>query len=239
MPDGGTITITSRLIAASADKDEHVEISVADTGHGMDVETAARIFEPFFTTKERGKGTGLGLSTAFGFVQASGGEIEVETAPGVGTTMFLRFPVSRRPVAAAGAAVRETPRGLGETILLVEDNEPVLQLIDETLTALGYTVLPAPSGFEALEITEETDGVIDLLLTDVVMPGLSGIEVAKIVHARRPDTKIVFMSGYTDATRKTGQMPGGATLLQKPVDLRHLAEVIRGELAGLKLPKAG
>ena len=239
MPNGGTITITSQLAAAVGSDGEHVTVSVADTGHGMDAKTAARIFEPFFTTKERGKGTGLGLSTAFGFVQASGGNIDVQTAPGAGTTMILRFPVSRQAATETARVITAAPRGRGEIILLVEDNEPVLELINESLTDLGYTVLPAPSGFEALEIASERDAAIDLLLTDVIMPGLSGIEVARVVRARRPDIKIIFMSGYTDATRKTGHMPHGAALLQKPVDMRRLAEVIHGELSGLTLSAVG
>ena len=238
MPGGGTTTIVSRLVEGSDGKGDGVEISVTDTGAGMDEATAERIFEPFFTTKERGKGTGLGLATAYGFMQASGGEIRVRSKPGSGTTMSLLFPVSERPLIETPTETRGAARGGSETVLLVEDNEPVLKLVHEALTELGYEVLSAPSSFEALEREMSWDGAIDLLLTDVVMPGLSGIEVAQVVRARRPNTKVVFMSGYTDEAKKTGQMPGGATFLQKPVDMKRLAEVVRAQLDQSEMSEA-
>jgi len=230
MPDSGTITIASKLIDANDDGGGIIEISVTDTGLGMDEATVEHIFEPFFTTKERGKGTGLGLATAYGFMQASGGDIRVASKPGAGTTMSLRFPVSNLPRVETRAEINSVARGCGETILLVEDNEPVLKLIHEALTERGYVVLPAPSGFEALELEMSYDGDIDILLTDIVMPGLSGIEMAQVVRSRRPNARIIFMSGYTDEAKKTGQMPCGATFLQKPVNMIRLAEVIRARL---------
>jgi len=238
MPGNGTITIASRLTKGSDGKGDVVEISVTDTGAGMDEATVERIFEPFFTTKERGKGTGLGLASVYGFMQASGGDIRVQSKPGSGTIMSLLFPVSERPLTEAPTETRTNARGGGETILLAEDNEPVLKLIHEALTDLGYQVLSAPSGFEALERETSWDGAIDLLLTDVVMPGLSGIEVAQVVRARRPKAKIIFMSGYTDEAKKTGQMPCGATFLQKPIDMKRLAEVIRDQLDQSEMSEA-
>jgi len=230
MPDGGILTIGSRLIGGDNGAGKFVEVSVTDTGQGMDEETAARIFEPFFTTKEQGKGTGLGLATAYGFAQASGGEIKVESTPGSGTTMRLIFPEIDRAPAELAVQGSEMPRGGGETILLVEDNESLLNLIHETLSGLGYNVTSAPSGFEALDLVEDPGVPLDLLLTDVIMPGLSGIEVAQVVRSRRPKTKVIFLSGYTGDAGTTGQMPPGSKLLQKPVDMKRLAEVLRSEL---------
>jgi len=230
MPDGGTITIASRMIAGGNGKADLMEISVADTGTGMEKATIERIFEPFFTTKERGKGTGLGLATTYGFMHASEGEIRVQSEPGSGTTMSLLFPVSHHPVTEAPTETKGAPRGRGETVLLVEDNESILKLIHSELTDLGYNMLSAPSGFEALEIEMSWNKPIDILCTDVVMPGLSGIEVAQVVRARRPTVKIVFMSGYTDDIKKSGLMPNGAMFLQKPLDIKRLAEVIRAQL---------
>ena len=230
MPDGGTIVIATRLVETNDSKGDMIEISVTDTGIGMDESTLERVFEPFFTTKNRGRGTGLGLATAFGFMQASGGEITVTSKPDEGTTMNLLFPVSNKPPVDTRAETKCVAHGGHETILLVEDNEPILKLIDEALTEHGYDVLSAPSGFEALELEMACKGDIDLLLTDVVMPGLSGIEVAQVVQARRPKAIVVFMSGYTDEAKKTGRMPHGAMLLQKPVNMKRLAEVIRTKL---------
>jgi len=239
MPDGGTLTIGARDVDPGEGGNALAEIFVTDTGHSMDSATAARIFEPFFTTKEHGKGTGLGLATAYGFVQASGGQIDVESAPGAGTTIRLRFPLSARPATRAAHQAGGMARGNGETVLVVEDNGPLLRLMQDSLTVLGYNVLAASGGFEALEIDERTKTGIDVLLSDIAMPGLSGIEVAQVIGRRRPGIKIIFMSGYTDTSEKTGNMPPGATLLQKPVQVERLAEVLRSELNRPRLSKAG
>ncbi len=238
MPDGGVLTIASRLVNDRKGMGDAVEISVTDTGVGMDEATVERIFEPFFTTKVRGKGTGLGLATVYGFTQAFGGEIGVRSTPGYGTTMSLFFPVSERTLIEVPTETTHAVRGGSETILLVEDNQPALKLIHETLTEFGYEVLSAPSGFEALEIEMNCNSAIDLILTDVVMPGLSGIDVARAVRNRRPGAKIIFMSGYTDEFKKIGQLPVGATFLQKPVDLNRLAKAIRTRLDQPELSEA-
>ena len=191
MPQGGSLTI------ATANVDSNVELVVTDTGLGMDEETRQRIFDPFFTTKAHSKGTGLGLSTVFGIVKQSGGEIEVKSQPGRGATFTIRLPRTDEvaPVETVGP-VRSSPRGC-ETILLVEDDEHVRASVRRILERSGYEVLVARSGTEALSLQQEFSGTIQLLLTDVVMPGMTGVELADSIAATRPHIKLLFMSGYT------------------------------------------
>jgi CheY-like chemotaxis protein len=192
-------------------------LAVSDTGTGMDAATQARVFEPFFTTKEAGKGTGLGLSTVYGIVKQSGGHVWVYSEVGHGTTFKVYLP------AAGGAGESlpkefsaERPRGT-ETILLVEDEEAVRLLLLDILGAEGYTVLPASNGHDALRLCGGREGPIHLLITDVVMPGMSGRELAGRVTEECGGVKVLYMSGYTDdAVVRHGVLEEGAAFLQKP-----------------------
>ena len=174
-------------------------LSFSDTGCGMDKQTQAKIFEPFFTTKDPGKGTGLGLSTVYGIVKQNSGYIWVYSEAGKGATFRIYFPraegVEHRP---EEAAVRPLPPRGTETILLVENEDPLRQLARTCLETGGYKVLSVPDAKAALELIEQTPEPIDLLLTDVIMPGMSGRELANIVGKLRPGIKVLFMSGYTN-----------------------------------------
>ena len=227
MPQGGRIVVSCRDVEDPAGGRGWICIGVQDSGHGMDAETRKRIFEPFYTTKERDKGTGLGLAMVYGFVQSCGGRIGVESEPGAGTKVLLSFPRSRSPLVRAKAEESGARPGRGETVLLVEDNEALLKLLKAQLEELGYKVLVASGGFWALELEEDYAGTIDLLLTDIIMPGMSGIELAAAMRETRPQMKTVFMSGYSDETKKTGELPADAVYVQKPVKLDRLAGVIR------------
>jgi signal transduction histidine kinase len=238
MPGGGTLTLST----ANADLDEaygrqhvgakpghYVMLAVSDTGCGMDAATQARVFEPFFTTKEVGKGTGLGLAMVYGIVKQSGGYIWVYSEVGVGTTFKIYLPVvhERHEEAVASAPTGPVPRGT-ETILLVEDEDGVRELIEDILTAQGYRVLAASRGTEALQISEFVDGDIHLLVTDVVMPQMSGREVALRLAARRPKMRVLYLSGYTDdAISHHGIIEPGVAFLQKPFASADLARRIR------------
>jgi hypothetical protein len=225
MPLGGSLTIeTAEVVLHQRDADEHaglrpgphVMLAVIDSGEGMDAATMARIFEPFFTTKC--KGTGLGLSTVFGIVQQSGGSISVDSEPGVGTIFRLYFsPVVGTPDAITERPSGPLPRGT-ETILLVEDDEALRQLTRTLLMRQGYRVLEAHNGGDALMIAEQHPQPIHLLLTDVVMPRISGRQLAERLLALRPEMRVLYMSGYTDdAILRHGVLGAEVALLQKPV----------------------
>jgi CheY-like chemotaxis protein len=195
----------------------------------MDAATQARIFEPFFTTKEKGKGTGLGLATLYGIVKQSGGYVWVYSEPGHGTTFKVYFPrVAEAGVSGdSGVLFGATPKG-SETVLLVEDAEPLRELARLFLEDAGYVVLEAGSGPEALEKSRGHDGPIHLLLTDVIMPGMSGAELARTLRAERPESRIVFVSGYTDdAIAHHGVLEAGVTLLVKPFTRDALTRKVR------------
>jgi len=213
-----------------------VLLAVRDIGHGMDAETRSHLFEPFFTTKEKGKGTGLGLSTVYGIVKQSGGSITVESAPGRGTTFRIYFPrVEQEAQGVAGNSEVSDPAHGRETILLVEDEPSVRGLVHETLRLHGYTVLEARHGIEALLASAKYVGPIHLLLTDVVMPQMSGPEVAEKLLTVRPGIKVLYMSGYPDhpvfdqggVSRETGFLP-------KPFSPHVLAQKVRDILDGVK-----
>jgi two-component system cell cycle sensor histidine kinase/response regulator CckA len=206
-------------------------LAVSDTGVGMDAETQARIFEPFFTTKELGKGTGLGLSTVFGIVKQSGGCIWVYSEPGRGTTFKVYLPrVEEGMHAAAPDAQAPPPRG-SETILLVEDEEMLRGLIEESLATCGYNVLVAKHGAEALGIARQQEGTIHLLLTDTVMPGMGGRELAMQLTGARQRLKVLYMSGYTnDAVVRHGVLAAEVAFLQKPFSPDALARKVRDVL---------
>jgi PAS domain S-box-containing protein len=238
MPRGGKLTLETANVElddgyASADigvrPGPYVMIAVSDTGLGMDEATRARIFEPFFTTKEPGRGTGLGLSTVHGIVKQSGGEIWVYSEPGRGTTFKVYVPRSseRAALVRPRPASAEAPRG-SETVLLVEDDEPVRALVCEALEEHGYAVLRASNGGEGLLVAERFEGPIHLVVTDVVMPDTTGPELAERLATRRPEIRILFLSGYTDdAIVRHGLLAPGMSFLQKPFTPQALARRVR------------
>ena len=245
MPHGGTVTIetTGALIEASAVVDRsfmalgrYVLLVVRDTGHGMDSETKAHLFEPFFTTKDSGRGTGLGLSTVYGIVKQNGGYIFVDSEPAAGTTFRLYFP--RRSVAeiAPPAPVARAPRqttGGSERILLVDDDLGVRNFAARVLASRGYAVLPASSPDEAIELAEEHEGRIDLLLTDVVMPGSTGRALATTLRESSPGLKVPYMSGYTtEAIVDHGILDPSVAFIAKPFTAQRLALKVRETLDG-------
>ena len=240
MPTGGRLTLeTSEVVVDKAFASQHVGMSVGryvmlavtDTGIGMDKATQARIFEPFFTTKEQGKGTGLGLSTVFGIVRQSGGAVWVYSEPGKGTTFKVYFPrVDGVPVALAPAEPATDLRG-DETILLVEDDAQVRSVANGILSRLGYRVLEARTAGEALQLAQSHPGDIHLLLTDVVMPQLSGMELARRLSQTRPQLKIICMSGYTDdSVVRHGVLDAHVAYLQKPITPESLGTKVRSVL---------
>jgi len=237
MPDGGRLSIRTANVALT-DAGElpdgrYVLIEVSDTGIGMDEDTVARVFEPFFTTKERGKGTGLGLATVYGIVRQSGGQINVSSAPGTGTTFRIHLPRVDAPVDAARVATPVTAPAAGtETILVAEDEQMVRVLIRKVLEQAGYTVLLGDGGAEALQLAERHTGRIHLLVTDVVMPGMNGPELARRLLERRPETKVLFLSGYADdAVERHGVLAPGTAFMQKPFSPSALAARVREVLA--------
>lgn len=239
MPRGGRVTIetanftldhriASKHVAVTPG--EYVMLAVSDTGSGMDQETQARIFEPFFTTKEVGKGTGLGLSTVYGIVKQSGGNIWVYSEPGMGTVFKVYLPRIDDTIVSMIAKQEQeanAPRGT-ETILLVEDEEIVRGLTRKILMQAGYNVLDAKSGHEALRLCHTHAGPIDLLLTDVVMPEISGKEVADRLLQLRPATRVLFMSGYTgEAIVQHGVLDANVKFIQKPFTWVALTKKVR------------
>jgi len=238
MPEGGRLTVETAN--AELDKDyadqhfpappgSYVLLAVSDTGTGMDPETKSRIFEPFFTTKDKGKGTGLGLATVYGVVKQSGGYIWVYSEPGQGTAFKIYLPrVREAPEPARPSPAPAAPLRGSETLLLVEDDEMVRHLVSRMLKSRGYTVLAASDGTDALRQVESHRGPIDMLITDVVMPGMSGREVAQRVTTLRPPVKVLYLSGYTDdAIVRHGMLEPGIAFLQKPFSADALARKIR------------
>ena len=242
MPYGGKIVIQTAEADPDSARREHsliqqgsyILLSITDTGLGMDKETQSRIFEPFFTTKEKGKGTGLGLSTVYGIVKQSGGYIFAHSEVGCGTTFRIYLPrVADPPEHTAHAKHAQAPKGGSETVLLVEDEESVRELVRETLRSKGYTVMEANDGVAGLKTAESYEGPIDILITDVVMPGMSGRELAQRVSASRPQIKVLYLSGYTeDAIIHEGAQEPSAAFLQKPFTLHVLARKVRELLRG-------
>jgi len=238
MPMGGHLRIeTSDVVLdenyarthVGVNPGEFTMIAVSDDGHGMDAETRRHIFEPFFTTKEKGKGTGLGLATVYGIVKQTGGDIWVYSEPGQGTTFKLYFPRASEPLSdIPGGDAAPTRRSGGEIILVVEDEKAVRELTVRILQQLGYTILTASSGAEALEVSKNHAGHIDLLLTDVVMPNMSGRQLADHLQESRPKTKILFLSGYTENTVvHHGVLDAGVDFLPKPFSREILSKKLR------------
>jgi PAS domain S-box-containing protein len=243
MPQGGKLTIETAGVVLDEDyarrhvavrPGPYVRVTVSDTGIGMDREVQSHIFEPFFTTKEKGKGTGLGLSTVYGVVKQSGGNIWVYSEPGQGTTFKLYLPrvdKTGEPIPAEAATL--PVRGGHETILLVEDESGVRDLATEILAGIGYRVLTARDGQHALEVAAAHAEPIHLLVTDVVMPRVGGRALADRLRPMRPDTRILFMSGYTeDAIIQHGLLVSGIAFLEKPFTPARLAGKVREVLDG-------
>jgi PAS domain S-box-containing protein len=240
MPTGGKLTIETSnveldegyaLTHLPSKVGPHVMMTVSDTGGGMSPETQARIFEPFFTTKEVGKGTGLGLSTVFGIVHQSGGNVWVYSELGIGTTFKVYLPrVDADVDVIRGSGSPKTLHGT-ETILLVEDESQVRTIVANILQRQGYRVLSAPNAAEALALSEAHEGTIDLLVSDVVMPRMSGPELAKRIAPMRPAMKVLCMSGYTDdSIVRHGVLDAGVAFLQKPITPSALASKVRAVL---------
>jgi CheY-like chemotaxis protein len=228
MPNGGKLTIETGNIFLNRDyfhkqiaiqpAGDYITLSIADTGNGMDDETLGHIFEPFFTTKEYGKGTGLGLSTVYGIVKQSEGFIWVDSELGKGSRFKIYFPRVWEQISQAPQAPKSSKSLTGqETILLVEDEEMVRELAARILKEKGYQVLEASRGETALEISKNYQHPIDLMITDIVMPGISGKKLAAVIKQDRPDMKILYISGYTDEIiSRQGYIEQEVNFMQKP-----------------------
>ncbi len=235
MPHGGTLTLETSEVEREPAHGEvpqsgYIVLAVSDTGTGITPEVQAHIFEPFFTTKGAGEGTGLGLSVVDGIVKQSGGHIAVDSTPGRGTTFRIYLPAVDEPLDELPTVhtAQSKPVGGSETVLLTEDEEPVRAVTALMLETLGYRVLQAGSGEEALLLAEERPEEIDLLMTDVVMPGMSGRGLADALRARTPKLKVLFHSGYAaDAVVRRGVVQAEMSFLQKPFSLQALASKVR------------
>ncbi|HET7274663.1 MAG TPA: PAS domain S-box protein [Longimicrobiaceae bacterium] len=245
MPGGGELTVQTSEVELTADgalpsdlaPGPYVVLSVSDTGSGIDEATQAHIFEPFYTTKEQGKGTGLGLSTVYGIVKQSGGSVMLESEIGVGSTFRIYLPRVEDELEVAPQRDDGGPVEGNETILLVEDELAVRALVRRVLTRYGYNVMEAENGPAAINLIRKDASPVDLLLTDVVMPGMSGRELGEQVFATHPAAKILYMSGYTDeAIVHHGVLEPGTAFLEKPftpdILLRKVREVLDTDLTG-------
>jgi len=233
MPEGGTIRVAvDAVVLGPGDSRDvpagrYVRLSVQDSGAGIAAEAMPHIFEPFFTTKEKGKGTGLGLATVYGIVQQSGGAIEVASELGRGTTFRIHLPqLDEAPSARREAGPSEPAAGTG-TVLVVEDDDTLRSLIATMLRDSGYTVLEAPAGPQALALAEHHPASIDVVLTDVVMPGLNGRQVGEMLTTRRTDVGVIYMSGYTEEVLERNGVLEGGVVLHKPFNTTALLEAVR------------
>ena len=247
MPDGGRLDIKTTNAdvhqedsAAHADarSGRYVVLTISDTGIGMDENTRQHVFEPFFTTKERDKGTGLGLSTVYGILRQNGGWIQMSTEVGIGTSFELYFPrIDARPLPERSDAPKAAASS-GETILLVEDQDAVRQLMISILGMHGYHILEAANGDEALDICQGYSGEIHLLLTDVVLPGINGRELGKRLKALRPKLSELFTSGYPlDIIAHRGVLESGIAYIPKPFKPDELAAKVREALTETPAPR--
>jgi two-component system cell cycle sensor histidine kinase/response regulator CckA len=234
MPSGGRVKVETSEVCLPEENDQKVSpgslvmVSITDTGTGMSTEVQERIFEPFFTTKEMGKGTGLGLSTVYGIVKQHDGHITAHSEQGQGTTFKLYFPVVDRETDAIH--VQEKPKLMkgSETVLVVDDEPSIRKLLMQTMLPLGYKLLEAPSGEDAVKVSDAYPGAIDLLVTDVVMPGMNGMQLAERLRQQRPDMKMIFISGYTDnAVVQQDVIDRKLILIQKPLAPTVLATKVR------------
>jgi two-component system cell cycle sensor histidine kinase/response regulator CckA len=242
MPRGGRLTIETTEVDLDAHYTHHhigampgrqVMLAISDTGVGMTEEVRQLVFEPFFTTKEPGKGTGLGLATVYGIVRQAGGHIGVYSEPGLGTSFKVYLPAAQRPGQERPSSPPGRVRPGTETVLLVEDEDKVRAMTRSALVLFGYTVLEARCGDDALQVCSSHAGPIQLLITDVVMPGMSGRQVAEAISARRRDIKVLYCSGYTDdAVVRHGVLKAEAAFLQKPFTATALGNKVRAVLDG-------
>lgn len=243
MPAGGSLSITTECVealeplASDTPAGTYIRLTVQDTGHGMDEATLARVFEPFFSTKELGRGTGLGLAMVYGIAKQNDGHVAITSSPTQGTAVRLYLRRADAPPPTVGVdAPTDKAEAAGDqrVVLIVDDDDAIRRLTSRTLTASGFHVLQAPEGESALAASARFDGRIDLLLTDVIMPGMHGIEVAQRVTQRRPDTRVLFMSGHAeDILGSRGIIADDRTrLLQKPFGGRDLVRAVQEALEG-------
>ncbi|MEW6347853.1 MAG: PAS domain S-box protein [Thermodesulfobacteriota bacterium] len=241
MPSGGTLTIETNNVMldeeyarthSDVQSGSYVMLAVSDTGEGMNPETVSRVFEPFFSTKARGKGTGLGLSTVYGIAKQHNGHIYVYSEPGLGTTFKVYFPRIDQPAETLAGASSQYPEGVGkETVLIVEDEEVVREFAADALGMLGYCVLKACDPDEAMRVARLHESVIDLMLTDVVLPQMDGRSLFVLLSQTRPAMKVLYMSGYTDnAIVRRGVLDKAVHFLQKPFVMETLARKVREAL---------
>jgi CheY-like chemotaxis protein len=239
MPGGGELELQTEHIApgryvVGLPPGAWVALSVSDTGCGMDAATQARLFQPFFTTKAPGEGTGLGLSTAYGIMKQSGGHLVVESAPGRGSRFTLYLPEARGQRAEVAAATSMTAGAAAtETVLLVEDNDDLRELLGSELSAMGYRVLEATDGQKALQVCEVHSGPIHLVVTDVVMRGIGGVELTKALRSQRPAVPILYMSGHPERSFSAlAELVTAQNFIQKPFSIDALLGKVRENLAG-------
>jgi CheY-like chemotaxis protein len=238
MPEGGTLffgTHNVELTEADTLADPRVRpgrfvrLVVSDTGVGMDSEVASRVFEPMFTTKSSGQGTGLGLATVYTIINQSGGTITLDSEPGIGTSFEIHIPASESGAPKATKPTRAAPAGRGEAILIAEDDPAVRRVTERILGSAGYAVTTATGGSEALELLDSPGRKVDLLLSDIVMPGMRGDDLAERAVAMRPGLPVLFMSGYSDQAppEDLGPTAGGTSFIHKPFDAGTLLERVR------------
>jgi len=242
MPKGGSLKLSVDAVEVAEGEvrdvpaGRYVRLSVTDSGEGITAETLPHIFEPFFTTKEKGKGTGLGLATVYGIVQQSGGAIAVESERGEGATFRVYLPkLDEAPTTRLAPRAASTASGTG-TVLVVEDDDTLRSLIAVMLRGSGYTVLEAPAAPQALSLAERHAGHIDLVLTDVVMPGLNGRQLGEMLATRRTEVGVIYMSGYTDEVLERNGIHEGGVVLHKPFTTAALLDAVQKVMAARRMP---
>jgi two-component system, cell cycle sensor histidine kinase and response regulator CckA len=228
MPSGGNLVIDTET------HDDKLRMRVSDSGRGMTPDVVEHAFEPFFTTKASGEGTGLGLATVYGIVTQAGGEVSIASSPGLGTTVTVLLPIASDPSVPAPVSPNPAPtHGRGETLLVVEDEGALREVAGRILSGAGYRVLSAECGPEALALAARHEGVIDLLVSDVIMPGMLGKDLAERLCLERPDTRVLYMSGYAQPVLHThGTLDPGVALLEKPFTANDLLTAVRKRLDG-------
>jgi len=246
MPNGGTLTLSTKLVTVTDGSNPELRpgvygcLRVADTGSGIAAEVLPHIFEPFFTTKEQHRGTGLGLATVYGIMQQSGGAVAVASLPQAGAAFEVFFPATPAPAPSEPArpSVTVASDAQGSTIFVVEDDELVRRLTVKTLSQAGYRVFDFASGDEALRGLATYEGEVPLLLTDVVMLGMNGVEVAQRFSERHPTTRVLLMSGYADEVlARSGVTEAGRAFLEKPFTPARLLEAVRALNATATAPR--
>jgi PAS domain S-box-containing protein len=238
MPDAGTLVIDTAAHRFTHGDDEHapgdyVRLRVSDSGRGMPADVAERAFEPFFTTKASGEGTGLGLATVYGIVTQAGGTVHLSSEPGLGTTVTVLIPAGDGPPVAPEPAEPASTSANGETLLVVDDEDALREVAGRILAGAGYHVLAADGGRSALELAALHEGAIDLLVSDVMMPGMLGKELAERLVDARPETRVLYMSGYArPVLASQGTLEDGVALLEKPFSAEDLLSAVRKRLDG-------